>query len=184
MAARVGTLTSIVINTVGLHESYSDGPAQWVVLLLQLCLPEDGVSVLTEVLLGPMASRELAIFLAEYCHSIQAIVAHMIAGDMGQARGHHPHATPFVSWDSEKEPVTDTHEQVRHHPVLPQNVKIIRKPPRSSGYGVLLHTRATMINSLHKLDLPQGTKCSEACGALLGSAKGAPMPLCEEAGSV
>lgn len=79
------TLTSIVINTVGLHKSYGDGPAQWVVLFLQLCLPENGVPILTEVLLGPVASRELtgAILLAEHCHSIQAIVAHMVAGDMG-----------------------------------------------------------------------------------------------------
>lgn len=110
MPARAGTLTSIVIYTVGLHKRYGDGPAQWVIILLQLCLPEDGIPILTEVLLGPMASRELAIFLAEHCHSIQAIVAHMVAGDMGQARGHHPHATSFVSWDSEKEAVTDTHE--------------------------------------------------------------------------
>lgn len=108
--ARVGTLTSIVVNTVGLHKRYGDGPAQWVILFLQLCLPEDSISVLTEVLLGPVASREFAILLAEHCHSIKAIVAHMVAGDMGQARGHHPHATSFVSWDSDKELVTDTHE--------------------------------------------------------------------------
>lgn len=107
MPARVGTLTSIVINTVGLHESYGDGPAQWVILLFQLRLPEDGVPVLTEVLLGPVAPRELAVFLAEHCHPIQAVVAHVVAGDMGQAGGHHPHATSFVSWDSEKESVTD-----------------------------------------------------------------------------
>lgn len=107
-----GTLTSIVIDTVRLHESYGDRPAQWVIFLLQVCLPEDGISILTEVLLGPVASRELtrAIFLTEHCHSIQAIVAHMVAGDMGQAGGHHPHTTAFVSWDSEKEPVTDTQE--------------------------------------------------------------------------
>lgn len=80
-------LTSIVVNTVGLHKSYGDGPAQGVVVLLQLCLPEDGIPVLAEVLLGSMASRELtrAILLAKHCHSIQAIVADMVAGDMGQA---------------------------------------------------------------------------------------------------
>lgn len=82
-----GTLTSVVINTVRLHKGCGDGPPQRVILLLQLCLPQDGVPVLAEVLLGPMASRELAgaILLAKNCHSIQAIIAHMVAGDMRQA---------------------------------------------------------------------------------------------------
>lgn len=67
-----GTLTSVVINTVRLNKSYGDGPAQLVVILLQLCLPENGVPVLAEVLLGPVASRELsrAILLAKHCHSV------------------------------------------------------------------------------------------------------------------
>lgn len=83
-----GTLTSIVINTVRLYESYGDRPAQRVILLLQLCLPQDGVPILAEVFLGPVTSGELtgAVLLAEDCHSIQAIVAHVVAGDMGQAR--------------------------------------------------------------------------------------------------
>lgn len=76
-----------MVDTVGLHKRHGDGPAQRVVVLLQLCLPEDGVAVLAEVLLGPMAPRELAgaILLAKHCHSIQAIVADVVAGDMGQA---------------------------------------------------------------------------------------------------
>lgn len=99
-----GVLTSVVVNTVGLDQSYSDGPAQRVVVLLQLCLPQDGIPVLAEVLLAPVASREFsgAILLAEHCHSIQAIVADMVAGDVGQAGSHHPHTTALISCNSER----------------------------------------------------------------------------------
>lgn len=97
-----GALTSVMINTVGLHKSHSDGLAQWVIILLQLRLPEDGVSVLIEVLLGSVASRELsgAILLAKHLHPIQTIVADVVAGDVRQAGRHHPHATALVSWGS------------------------------------------------------------------------------------
>ena len=93
-----------MINSVRLDQSCGDGPAQQVVILLQLRLPEGGVPVLAEVLLGPVASRGLpgAILLAEHCHSIQAIVADVVAGDMGQAGRHHPHTTALISWDSER----------------------------------------------------------------------------------
>lgn len=100
------TLTSIVIHTVGLNQSYRDGPPQRVVILLRLRLPEDGIAVLAEVLLGPVASRELprAILLAEHCQSVQAIVADVVAGDVGQAGRHHPHATALIRWDRERSP--------------------------------------------------------------------------------
>lgn len=98
------TLTSIVINTVRLNKSCGDGPAQWVIVLLQLRLPKDGVPVLAEVLLGPVSSRELtgALLLTEHCHPVQAIVADVVAGDVGQAGRHHPHTTALVSWDGER----------------------------------------------------------------------------------
>lgn len=101
---RGGVLTSVVVNTVGLDQSYGDGPAQRVVILLQLCLPQDGIPVLAEVLLGPVAAWEFsgAILLAEHCHSVQAIVADMVAGDVGQAGRHHPHPTALISCNSEK----------------------------------------------------------------------------------
>ena len=100
------TLTSIVIHTVGLNQSYCDGPPQRVVILLRLRLPEDGIAILAEVLLGPVASRELprAILLAEHCQSVQAIVADVVAGDVGQAGRHHPHATALIRWDRERSP--------------------------------------------------------------------------------
>ena len=101
---RGGVLTSVVVNTVGLDQSYGDGPAQRVVILLQLCLPQDGIPVLTEVLLGPVAAWEFsgAILLAEHCHSVQAIVADMVAGDVGQAGRHHPHPTALICCNSER----------------------------------------------------------------------------------
>ena len=99
-----GTLTSVVIDTVGLNERDGDGLAQRVVVLLQLCLPQDGVPILAEVLLGPVASRELpgAILLAKHRHPVQAIVADVVAGDVGQAGRHHPHAAALIGWDSER----------------------------------------------------------------------------------
>lgn len=100
---RARGLTAVVINAVGLHQRYGDGLAQRVVVLLQLGLPEDGIPIVAEVLLGPMASGELpgALLLAEHRHSVQAIVADVVAGDVGQAGRHHPHTTALISWDSE-----------------------------------------------------------------------------------
>lgn len=100
---RARGLTSVVINTVGLHKRDGDGLAQRVLVLLQLGLPEDGIPILAEVLLGPMATRELpgALLLAKHRHSVQAIVADVVAGDVGQAGRHHPHTTALISWDSE-----------------------------------------------------------------------------------
>lgn len=99
-----GVLTSVVVNTVGLDQSYGDGPARRVVVLLQLRLPQDGIPVLAEALLGPVASREFsgAILLAEHCHAVQAIVADVVAGDVGQAGRHHPHTAALIRCNSER----------------------------------------------------------------------------------
>lgn len=186
MGAREGTtgagpLTSIVINTVRLHESYGDGPPQWVILLLQLRLPEDGIPILTEVLLGPMASRELtrALFLAEHCHSIQAIVAHMVAGDMGQAGGHHPHTTAFVSWDSEKS-LSLTPKIGEAAPSVTPKGEVKRAETshlRALAMGFSFIHRDNEQSASLSGAIPQGMKCSDHCSAPRGNAQGAPVLL-------
>lgn len=99
-----GALTPIVVDAIGLHKSHGDRSAQWVIILLQLCLPEDSIPILAEILLGPMASWKLTrtILLAEHGHSIQAVVADMVAGDMRQAGGHHPNPAALVGCDREE----------------------------------------------------------------------------------
>lgn len=99
-----GALTPIVVDAIGLHKSHGDRSAQRVIILLQLCLPEDSIPILAEILLGPVASWKLTrtILLAEHSHSIQAVVADMVAGDMGQAGGHHPNPTALVGCDKEE----------------------------------------------------------------------------------
>lgn len=85
-------------HTVGLDQSYSDGPRSGVVVLLQLCLPQDGIPVLAEVLLAPWPpgnSPEPSFWL-NTAAPIQAIVADMVAGGVGQAGSHHPlHHSPY-----------------------------------------------------------------------------------------
>lgn len=95
---RARGLTSVVIDAVGLHQRHGDGLAQRVLVLLQLRLPEGGIPVLAEVLLGP-GELPGALLLAEHRHAVQAVVADVVAGDVGQAGRHHPHATALVSWD-------------------------------------------------------------------------------------
>lgn len=123
--------TSVEGQTVAFHQGYADGPARGVALVfaVQIALPRKQLALLVQVLLpvsafsfqppavpaavlgaravlarpvGLSGLHVLRVLPAEDGQAVHAVVGDVVSEELGEAGGHHPHTTAFVTYGNNR----------------------------------------------------------------------------------